>query len=247
MHEVATVLQRVDLRDRLSLSPGEALAVTGFEADTLVRDALLRLAAAVGVEPTWHVQLEKQIPLAAGLGGGSADAAAALRLANETLPAPLDPAQLHELAADLGADAPFFLRDGPQLGTGTGTDLTVLDLPIDYWVVLVLPDGAAKDSTAAVYRRFDERGGERGFARRRSALHEALSSVRSAEDLALLPANDLVSSPLSERLRQEGAFRADVTGAGPTVYGLFLERDRAAAARASLDSVGRTWLVSPAW
>jgi 4-diphosphocytidyl-2-C-methyl-D-erythritol kinase len=247
MHEVATVLQRVDLRDRLLLEPGEALAVTGFDGDTLVREALVRIAAAVDVEPAWHVELEKRIPLAAGLGGGSSDAAAALRLANETLPAPLDQAQLHAVAADVGADVPFFLREGPQLATGTGTELHSLDLPLDYWIALVLPDDAVKSSTAAVYRRFDERSGERGFAGRRSALLAALASVRSARDLAQLPGNDLVPSPLVERLLQRGAFRAGVTGAGPTVYGLFLDRARAASALEELESVGRTWLVSPAW
>ena len=85
LHPVANVLQRIDLADRLVLEPAAALAVEGFAEDTLVRRALERLAAAAGVEPAWRVRIDKQIPVAAGLGGGSSDAAAALAAANETL------------------------------------------------------------------------------------------------------------------------------------------------------------------
>jgi len=88
MHEVATVLQRVDLADRVALEPAAALSVEGFD-DTIVRGALESLAAAAGVSPRWRVRLTKRIPASAGLGGGSSDAATALRLANATLPEPL--------------------------------------------------------------------------------------------------------------------------------------------------------------
>lgn len=246
-HEVVTVLQRVELYDELSLAAARSLSVTGFADDTLVREALVRLAAAARSEPAWEVRIEKRIPVAAGLGGGSSDAAAALRLANESLPTPLADAELHQLAAGIGADVPFFLREGPQLGTGDGTDLTPLDLPLDYWAVLVLPGGEEKPSTAAVYRRFDGRGGARGFEGRRAALLETLATVRRSADLAVLPGNDLAHSALSARLLAEGAFRADVSGAGPAVFGLFLERGAAAVAREALADAGRTWLVAPAW
>ena len=89
-HEVATVLQRIDVADRVAIAPGARLSVTGFADDTIVRDALLALAAAAGVEPRWAATITKRIPVAAGLGGGSSDAATALRLANETLDAPLE-------------------------------------------------------------------------------------------------------------------------------------------------------------
>jgi 4-diphosphocytidyl-2-C-methyl-D-erythritol kinase len=88
-HEVATVLQRIDLGDRVSLEPAATLSVAGFAGDTLVRDALGSLAAAAGVEPRWRATIAKRIPVAAGLGGGSSDAATALRLGNETLDDPL--------------------------------------------------------------------------------------------------------------------------------------------------------------
>jgi len=246
-HELCTVYQRIDLCDRVSLEPAPRLEVHGFADDTLVGDVLELLASRAGVEPRWAARLTKRIPVAAGLGGGSSDAATALRLANETLREPLDLLQLRALASELGADVPFFVASGPQLGEGDGSQLTPLDLPQDYWVVVVLPRGATKESTAAVYERFDARDGADGWEARRDALRARLAEVRRPRDLAALPPNDLASSPVAERLRALGAFRADVTGAGPAVYGLFHHRAAAAAARRELALDGGTWITLPAW
>ena len=246
-HEVATVLQRVDLADRVELQPAAALTVDGFAVDTLVTAALTALAEAAGVEPRWRVRLDKHVPVAAGLGGGSSDAAAALRLANATLDHPLAPGRLHELAAATGADVPFFLKDGPQLGTADGAELEPLDLPQDYYVLLLLPHDRRKGATADVYAAFDDRRGADGWDARREALADALADVRRSRDLAALPPNDLARSPLADDLRALGAFRADVSGAGPTVYGLFHQRAQAERARAALKGRGRVWITVPAW
>ncbi len=246
-HEVLTVLQRIDLVDRIELDDAPELRVEGFPEDTLVRLALHELARRADVEPRWRVRIEKKIPVAAGLGGGSSDAATALRLANETLPEPLPDEELHALAAQLGADVPFFLADGPQLGSGDGSELEPLDLPQDFWVVVLLPHGAAKTSTADVYAAFDERKDVAGFAERRQALLDGLAAVKRPRDLAALPPNDLVSSPLTEAIRASGAFRADVSGAGPALYGLFHHRRDAEAAKRALRRLGRTWIAPPAW
>jgi 4-diphosphocytidyl-2-C-methyl-D-erythritol kinase len=246
-HEVLTVLQRIDLVDRIQVDAASELRVDGFREDTLVRTALEQLAAAAGVEPRWRVTIEKTIPVAAGLGGGSSDAATALRLANETLAEPLPPEELHRIAAGLGADVPFFLHAGPQLGSGDGSTLEPLDLPQDFWVVVLLPKDATKSSTADVYAAFDARDGAAGWEERSQALRAALAAVKRPRDLAELPPNDLASSPLADELRAAGAFRADVSGAGPAVYGLFTQRHAADAARRSLSRLGRTWLAPPAW
>jgi 4-diphosphocytidyl-2-C-methyl-D-erythritol kinase len=246
-HEVCTVLQRSELADRIALEPSETLCVTGFAEDTLVGEALGRLAERAGVEPRWSAHITKRIPVAAGLGGGSSDAATALRLANETLDEPLAEGELSELAAGLGADVPFFLSSGPQLGEGDGTRLAARDLPQDYWVLLVLPADVRKTSTASVYDAYDLRGSGPGFEARRRELLDALDGVRRPADLARLPTNDLASSPLCSELDRLGAFRADVTGAGPAVYGLFTRREHADAAQRALRSEGRVWLTVPAW
>ena len=246
-HEVLTVLQRIDLVDRIQLEGAPELRVDGFRDDTLVRAALERLAAAAGVEPRWRAKIEKAIPVAAGLGGGSSDAATALRLANETLTQPLPHAELRSLAATLGADVPFFLAQGPQLGAGDGSELTPLELPQDFWVVVVLPHDTVKTSTADVYRTFDARNGAVGWDDRRRALLDAVARVKSPLDLATLPPNDLASSPLVADIRATGAFRADVSGAGPALYGLYLDRADAVAAARYLGRIGETWLTPPAW
>jgi 4-diphosphocytidyl-2-C-methyl-D-erythritol kinase len=250
-HEVATVMQRIDLHDRLTLEPGEELSVRGYSDDTLVSEALERLAAAAGVEPRWRVRIEKRIPVAAGLGGGSADAAAALVLANQTLAEPLAAAAVEELAAGVGSDIAFFLQPGPKLAEGAGERLRGLDLPQDYWVVVALPLRAGKTSTAEVYRRFDELAGGPGFEARRVALFDALERCRRPRDFAAFPPNDLASAAgggeIVEELRAAGAFRADVSGAGPSVYGLFSHRAQARAAARGIARRARSWVVAPVW
>ena len=242
-HELVTIFQRVDLGDRITVEPASKTHVHGFAEDTIVRAALELLGAPHG----WRVQIDKRIPVAAGLGGGSSDAATALRLANAQLHVPHASEHLHTLAAQVGADVPFFLRDGPQLGSGDGATLEPLELPQDFAVLLLLPRDARKPSTAEVYAAFDRRGGGAGFDERAASLRSALGSVRRPRDLATLPPNDLASSPLAAELRAHGAFRADVSGAGPTVYGLFHRTDDAKRAAGVLGHLGRTWITVPAW
>ena len=245
-HEVVTVLQRIDLHDTISVVPADALVVEGFVEDTIVRAALESLATAAERERRWRVRIEKRIPVAAGLGGGSSDAAAALLLANASLEQPLDSDELHRIAARIGADVPFFLWPGPQLGRGDGTQLEALVLPTGYTVVLVVTTAETKASTRAVYADFEARRGADGFGDRAAALAAALVSVRTARDLAELPLNDLAASPVASELENAGAFRADVSGAGPTVYGLFEDHAAAVQAAASLSSAGRTLVTRPA-
>ena len=244
-HELATVLQRIDLADDLELEPADALTVVGFEDDTLVRGALEALAEAAGVDPRWRARIEKRIPVSSGLGGGSSDAASALALANSGLTQPQTPAELEAIAAGIGADVPFFLRDGTQLATGDGTELEQIELPLDYVAVIVFPVGASKDSTAAMYSAFDRRNGAVGFEERRAAMLHQLAKVGHARDLGRLPRNDLASSPVAEQLEELGAFRADVSGAGPAVYGLFEHADDAERAAATLSRGRETWIARP--
>jgi 4-diphosphocytidyl-2-C-methyl-D-erythritol kinase len=244
-HEIVTVYQRVALSDRIAVARSPELSVAGFAGDTLVRRALECLGD--GDRASFTARIQKRVPVAAGLGGGSSDAATALRLANALRSDPYPAEQLRTFARTLGADVPYFLEDGPQLGTGDGTDLERLELPQDYWVLLVLPRKAMKSSTEQVYAAFDARGGESGYEERRGSLLAALEAVNRPRDLAALPPNDLASSPLARELVALGAFRADVTGAGPTVYGLFLHGHQARAAQKRISPEGRTWLTAPAW
>jgi 4-diphosphocytidyl-2-C-methyl-D-erythritol kinase len=244
-HEVVTVLQRIDLHDTITLTAADELGVDGFAEDTIVASALTALARSAGVEPGWQAHIEKRIPVAAGLGGGSSDAATALALANETLGQPLPTDELQSIARGLGSDVPFFLHSGAKLATGDGTELESVDLPSEYVVVLVVPHVGAKESSGAVYGEFDTRAGAAGFEARAARVHHALAAVTAPRDLAALPPNDLASSPLARELEALGAFRADVSGAGPTVYGLFTEQEEAESAADRLAALGSTFVARP--
>jgi 4-diphosphocytidyl-2-C-methyl-D-erythritol kinase len=168
-------------------------------------------------------------------------------------PSPWAETVLHELAATLGADVSFFLAPGPKLAEGAGERLSPLELPQDYWVLVALPRRTRKEGTGAVYGRFDEIGGAAGFAERKAALLDALAACRRPRDFAAFPPNDLAAAaadgtgPFVAELRERGAFRADVSGSGPAVYGLFHRREQAAAAARRLRLRARVWITAPVW
>jgi 4-diphosphocytidyl-2-C-methyl-D-erythritol kinase len=166
-HEIDTVLHTLDLHDTLCAELVDAsseasgialevvsdltmgLAVPG-NADNLVWRAAEAFFAMADISAAVRFHLHKRIPAGGGLGGGSSDAAAALRLLNELTGQPLSAGKLHALAASLGADVPFFLVGGSQRGRGTGTELRALASAPEFHFALVLsPRGAA---TAAVYQ-----------------------------------------------------------------------------------------------
>ena len=134
---------------------------------------------------------------------------------------------------------------------GGGQRLTPLELPQDFWVVVALPRRASKRSTADVYARFDATNGIAGFEERRAALTEALTAVRRPRDFAAFPPNDLAEAAgrpkIVDDLLGGGAFRADVSGAGPAVYGLFHHLADAKRAARGLRIQARTWVVAPVW
>jgi 4-diphosphocytidyl-2-C-methyl-D-erythritol kinase len=121
LHELVTVMQRIDICDAVEVAPAQSLAVDGFRKDTIVRAALERLAAAAGVEPHWRAEIRKRIPLAAGLGGGSADAAAA----RPRQPAARRAPSSRGLQNSPPASGPTFVlpQPGPQARRGAGERL----------------------------------------------------------------------------------------------------------------------------
>ncbi|HEY2283705.1 MAG TPA: hypothetical protein VGH60_09175 [Solirubrobacteraceae bacterium] len=263
-HELASVMQSISLADTLTLestapTPGgggaahdEVLCpgVPDGPGENLAASALRLFREATGWEvPPLRLSIDKRIPVAAGLGGGSADAAAALRLASRASGLGSDELLL-ELAARLGADVPAQIAPGRWLATGAGERLRELPAPSHPFGVLVLPI-AAELSTAAVYARRDELGvgrTTRELAEKAHELEVAFELSAAAPDARELLHNDLQDAALSlcpsiaPALRQAldaGADAAFASGSGPTVVGLFLRAngpgraERAAAGLAS--------------
>ena len=251
-HELVSVVQAVSLVDDVTLAPAasdaqkDEVVCPGVEGPNLALAALEAFRRETGWDaPPMRITIAKRVPVAAGMGGGSADAAAVLRLAARGSGLGT-PALLSELGAELGADVPAALEPGRSLTTGAGETVTRLAPEERELAVLVLPaDGSL--STASVFAEADRLGLPRdadGLRERLAAVSEALGAGDLPPDLMV---NDLEPAARSlfpaigdalEAAKGAGADRALVSGSGPTVVGLFLgdgARERAAEAARSLD------------
>jgi 4-diphosphocytidyl-2-C-methyl-D-erythritol kinase len=245
------VFDSVRFTDELIVAESESgldeVVCAGVTGSNLVADALAGLREAGWAAPPVRVEIWKRIPVAGGMGGGSADAAAMLRCAPRM--APIDPDVAQRIAASLGADVPSQLVPGPSLGTGAGEMIEPIG-SLGHYAVLVLPQPFAL-STADVYREADRLGVGRP-ADELTALGERVRAALDGRDRVLpdeLAVNDLQAASLSLRpeleevlvaAREAGADRAMVCGSGPTVIGIFLGEGAGAQARAAAaDSVLR--------
>lgn len=155
-HEIDTIMAMIDLCDEIVLSPADkhGITISGMDEtpaeSNLMTKAALLWSKAVGEEAAWHIDIEKRIPSPAGIGGGSSDAAAILLALNALNESPLSEDQLHNIAARVGADCPFFLSGPAARATGIGTDLQPIDTPKG-WVVLAVPSVADAAKTTKLY------------------------------------------------------------------------------------------------
>jgi 4-diphosphocytidyl-2-C-methyl-D-erythritol kinase len=223
-HEVVTLLESVSLADEVTVSVADAghdeVSCPGVDGPNIVARALSGLRERGWDGPPLRVVISKGVPVAGGMGGGSADAAAVLRAAR--LLSPIDDATLASLAASLGADVPSQLRPGLSLGTGAG-DVVERREPLSAHALVIVPQ-AFSLPTAAVYREADRLG----LPRDEPDLARRLQAVRAGGMPELV--NDLEPAALSLRpeigvaldaVRAAGAEVAMVSGSGPTVFGLF--------------------------
>ncbi|MCK5941423.1 MAG: hypothetical protein KAI24_05585, partial [Planctomycetes bacterium] len=187
----------------------DALLVPADQRNLAVR-ALQALRTAVGSgAPGFRIRLHKRIPNGGGLGGGSSDAAAALRLGNQLLGAPLDHEALAAIAVQLGADVPFFLRGGSQWGRGIGDQLTPTEVAPRHFVLLLPPYGC---ETVAVFREHAARLAVDGGGVRDTVVSNTVPENRDAA-MGIGHCNEL--EPAAERLRPElGRLRRAVAAAG---------------------------------
>ena len=253
-HEIATVLQAVDLFDRLTMEMADILSLHADDPElptddgNLVMRAARLLQKAAGIEKGARLRLQKRIPVAAGLGGGSSDAAAALLGLNRLWGLRWPRARLQELAVELGMDVPFFLGTGRAVARGRGERLQALPGGGGYALVLVNPRTPL--STREVYGRVpagwhaEPTGTERVIEalRRRNVAALAAALTNNLERVVepVLP----VIGRMKAALLAAGALGAIMSGSGPTVFGLARSLDHARQVRSRVSRAGwACWAV----
>ncbi|HEV7483929.1 MAG TPA: hypothetical protein VGO13_12605 [Solirubrobacterales bacterium] len=241
LHELCSLFEPLALADLVTVSESERDEVIcpGVEGENLAARALAGLRARGWERPPLRISIEKRVPVAAGLGGGSGDAAAVLRLAVGEVD------DLPGLAAELGADVPSQLGPALALVQGAGERVEPLPEPPPHAAVL-LPDGGGL-STAAVFAEADRLGAGRGageLAELAARLREAAGAGASPLAYPELLVNDLEEPARSLRpgigdaldeLREAGALVAILSGSGPTAVGLFADLGAASAAAEAID------------
>ena len=254
LHEICSLFIPLSLADELTV--GEAgggadeVVCPGISEPDLTARALSALRDAGWKRAPLRVEVDKRIPVAAGLGGGSADAAAVLRLAADAI----EPEELAAIAATLGADVPSQIDPRFALVGGAGERITPLPEPEPFAVVL-LPDREGL-STAATYAEADRLGVSRSageLAEARGQLAGAAATGASPLAYRELLVNDLAAPAISlrpsigaslEALREAGAELAIVTGSGPTAVGIFADAEAAERAAGELRASGREATVA---
>jgi 4-diphosphocytidyl-2-C-methyl-D-erythritol kinase len=248
LHEICSLFQPVTLADELVMEPsegdGDEVVCPGVEEPNLAAEALALFRERFGWKGApLRITIEKRIPIAAGLGGGSADAAAVLRLAIAASGILPDRGELTSLAMSLGADVPSQLEPATALVTGAGEGVEPLDTPMRLAGVILA--GKSRLSTARVYERADELGATgRDLAAVTAELRGAIAAANGeALALARVMRNDLQAAaldlePEAERalhvLHEAEAFAYLLSGSGPAAFGLFQDREDAELEQAGL-------------
>ncbi|MEP7362626.1 MAG: 4-(cytidine 5'-diphospho)-2-C-methyl-D-erythritol kinase [Acidobacteriota bacterium] len=256
-HELRTIFQTISLADRLRLryTPGGPLRITLDDPlaipDNLILKAARGLAEATNLKGTLEITLTKRIPMGGGLGGGSTDAAAVLLAVPALTGRGLTAARLHELAAGLGSDVPFFLGGGTALGLGRGEELYPIATPSAAYVLLLTP--GLHVSTPEAYRELARRPlSQLTFTELIPKLEtfracvEAVSGPRSSPDWNGFCQNDFEEAVfgrhprlavLRRKLEMAGACPARMSGSGSTLFGVFPTRAVLREARDGLGAV----------
>ncbi len=236
-HPLVSIFQSVSLADELTLvevptRPRDEVVCPGVTGPNLAAKALAAYRAGSGYDgPPVRITIVKRVPVAAGMGGGSGDAAAALRLIAELAGRPNDPL-LHQIAPALGADVPFQLVTGRALVTGIGE--RVEPLPPGPPAALVLSPSDHALSTPRVYAQADHLASTRTdlAGPERDVRAGALPNVNDLQDAAR--SLDPTLDPRLQQLHDAGAISVLVAGSGPTAFGAFDDPEKAAAVAAVL-------------
>ncbi len=235
-HELKTIFQKITLHDtlRFSLKKGRGISIRVDHPDLPVgkKNLIHRAAQSIfeisdyreGVE----IEIEKKIPVGAGLGGGSSNAATTLIALNRLLKRKLSRKELMRLGVEIGADVPFFFLKGAALASGIGERLKKIEVP-DLWLVLIYPNFEV--STRWAYQNFDNSSPSEKLTKQ--TFHSNLGKfLRNPKGVSQILFNDLEAvvskkypqvESMKNMLSSSGAIGAMMTGSGPTVFGIFSE------------------------
>ncbi|MGB2869025.1 MAG: 4-(cytidine 5'-diphospho)-2-C-methyl-D-erythritol kinase [Bacteroidota bacterium] len=237
-HDLETVFHQINLFDEIEILPHNILEFSTESRDVPRDSSNLCLRAATLLQQRHRVssgariRLNKRIPVGAGLGGGSSDAAAVLKGLTRHWNLGLSPSILHDLAAQIGSDVPFFLEGGTSFATGRGDKLNAFKLRVPYWILVVTPP--IHVSTAWAYSNLELSASGVNYDLRASLVRMMEDSRRG--ELLMNDFEPMVFSAhpeiraIKESMLQEGARFALLSGSGSSVFGLFTEENRARAA-----------------
>lgn len=236
-HEVKMVMQSVDLFDNIFITEADGLHVQTVGAmlpddeSNIAYRAVQFICRYAKVKPSFNIKIEKNIPLGAGLAGGSADAAAVLRGVNRLYNLGFSTAKLEELAAQLGSDVPFCINGGTSLATGRGEIITPLTVAPAFDIVLANP--GFEVSTGWVYKNF-----ARSLVKEQPDVEKTIAAI-NAQDKDVLAVNIFnvletvtvkeypIINDIKKVMLENGAMSSLMSGSGPTVFALAEDKEAA--------------------
>jgi 4-diphosphocytidyl-2-C-methyl-D-erythritol kinase len=250
-HEIETILQKISLHDTLHFSLKKEKGVTittdhpnlPVGKDNLAHKAVESMLKVSGYKGGVHIQIEKRIPLGAGLGGGSSNAATTLKALNQLLELRVSKKRLMEMGLEIGADVPFFFLEGAAMGSGIGERLKKIELPA-LWFVLIYPNFEV--STRWAYQNFVLTNQRIHFN-----LQKFIKTPEGISRVLLNHLEEVVSKKypqidiMKKILCSGGAMGTLMTGSGPTVFGIFSEEKGATEAYGRIEELvkRRGWIV----
>lgn len=237
-HEVKMVMQTVGICDVLifeKIKSGIVISTDSGELpvneDNLIYKAVKLLFDKYGIHEGIRIHLQKKIPIAAGMAGGSSDAAAALKGINEIFSLGCSMEELQKMGVEIGADVPYCVMGGTALAEGIGEKLTVLKPLPDCTFLIAKPD--INVSTKYVYEHLDAEENYKhpdidGMVQaiENSSLEDIIARLGNVLESVTIPEHPIIGT-IKERMRALGAAGSMMSGSGPTVFGMFTDRERA--------------------
>lgn len=235
-HTISTIFQEIGLHDNITFSPSDEFCFSCSRQDlesennNLCIQTYKNMKSLAPEKPEWNIHLQKNIPIGAGLGGGSSDSAAVIKFLNKIWGLQLTESELIQIAKEIGSDVPFHLRGKTQGADGVGDILTPLTIPESFTLLLICPP--IHISTLWAYKQFNlkKRKQRYKFASLFSRGRIIWEFFENQFETIVFPAYPEVGI-LKESLLKEGAKYAGLSGSGSTVFGVFKNTDEAKSAQ----------------